>query len=62
MRCENCKFWAAYSFLAKKGVPAGDCRFSPPVFLTVAENKDIYSGFWPETSKDDWCGKFTAKD
>jgi len=62
MHCENCKFWAAYYVLAKENKITGDCRVNPPVFLNASENKDIYSGFWPETSKDDWCGKFTAKD
>ena len=47
-RCFNCIWWNAH-----RGNRRGECRINPPVVVGDRSG-------WPETSKTDWCGDYTA--
>ena len=58
--CESCAFWhtGKHGTLSKEG--AGECRVSEPKMVALPGEKLAQSllGVWPETHKDDWCGKY----
>jgi hypothetical protein len=70
-RCERCKFWDA----EEPDDPdnrLGYCnRFPPPLTLSVAlrmtheqvlaDPQAAYTGVWPETERNDWCGEFAPR-
>jgi len=59
-KCENCAFWDPN----KKTTTRGLCRLNPPTVLADMEipaGFDVLEMLWPDTAKNDWCGKFEAK-
>ena len=47
--CKNCDF---FQEIRQRG---GECRYDPP------KEREGRSG-WPPTQRDEWCGRFVAKD
>lgn len=48
--CKDCSF---YQEIRQRG---GQCRYDSPQLV------DGSIGRWPSTQRDDWCGRFVAKD
>jgi len=52
MKCGECRF---YNEIRHRG---GECRPDPPRLFMDGSGR---SG-WPPTGRDEWCGRFVAKD
>lgn len=52
VRCENCKFWRAYSGDDYRG----ECRRHSPIISDKGISR------WPLVTTSDWCGDFEKKD
>lgn len=64
--CELCAFWDRnYAY----ETAVGKCRKNPPTIVPVRHPEDsgddftahFYSGYWPETHPNDWCGAFQSR-
>jgi len=58
MTCAHCKYWKPDYESKDPDVPPshwGECRASLP------STGDGSYGFWPKTSRDDWCGELVRK-
>lgn len=49
MKCIECKFYQEIRFRG------GECRYEPP---REREGRS----HWPSVQRDDWCGRFVARD
>lgn len=51
--CATCPFWAEMT------MPQGECRRHTPSLVDPLHDEDDldFSGYWPETSHDAWCGE-----
>jgi hypothetical protein len=56
MKCDTCKFW-------EEGREIGSChRHAPkPVVVGHMEGQRPMDTVWPRTSREEWCGEWTAK-
>ena len=58
MRCDKCIYWKGCVFEKPEGTyhsNYGNCHFALPAIA------DCDSNVWPETKRDDFCGKFTSE-
>jgi hypothetical protein len=62
--CANCRFWQPYH----DGSALGLCHRFPPNFIAdvaiaqqVGEGTGAFTGFFPETMPNEWCGEWLAK-
>lgn len=59
--CKTCRWW-------KRGDDEdGECRLNPPTATTYAMGCSLFfwtsqGSDWPETHKDDFCGKHQEKE
>lgn len=68
-QCARCRFWEEIRDTLKaddgRKYRGGECRRLPPVVLMgqmpTLEVKSGWSGVWPETESDDWCGEFKPR-
>ena len=57
--CEKCRFW-------DERAADGFCRRNPPIIdpkedLETVGTPDYFTGMWPMTLSDDWCGEWQGK-
>lgn len=61
VNCGTCYFWEQTPYDPSEG----RCRrHSPTVHLVTldSEGTQAYSGIWPPSLVDDWCGEYARKD
>lgn len=68
--CKECRFWSQETEVPeenKLGI-RGECRRYPPLHMVstlitvddeaMREDDNLWTGVWPNTYEDDWCGEF----
>lgn len=57
--CGNCEFWDIAKAWGERKDKAA-CRIDPPTIKTSGISCDP-NAQWPNTSKDDWCGRIEIR-